>query len=141
MSYVGFTYAKRPPLSMTTLSQYSAQEVFDHIVGHLRQQGERSTDGRQCLYRGPGTLKCAAGCLISDDEYYPGMEGMSWVLITTPTSPHRRLISALQFIHDSGIYAIEKWENAFRITAEKFGLKYNAPETRIPDDQHLIAYA
>ncbi|OAB55688.1 hypothetical protein AY600_02090 [Phormidium willei BDU 130791] len=59
------------------------QEIFDTVVARMRKQGVASyiTDdhyhnGRQCMY-GSGSMGkkvCAAGALISDDQYTPEME-------------------------------------------------------------------
>jgi hypothetical protein len=65
------------------------QMVFEQVKNHLLTQGERASKwekepGRDnhrevCLYRSPGGLKCAVGCLIPDSMYYPGMESQSVV--------------------------------------------------------------
>ena len=59
-------------ITLKTLPQATAQEVFDQITQHLLQQGKaaKSVTGA-CRYRietAEGILKCAAGCLIADDE-------------------------------------------------------------------------
>lgn len=52
------------------------QEIFDTVVTHLSKQGKRSVNIEgDCLYRGPGGLSCAVGCLIPDSEYVHEMEG------------------------------------------------------------------
>ena len=54
------------------------QELFDKIATHLLTQGARSESSiGRCLYRGDFGSKCAVGCLISDEEYDPKMEGSS----------------------------------------------------------------
>ena len=53
------------------------QAVFTQVRDHLLRQGERSWGdtgsvtgaSTGCLYRGPDGLKCAIGCLISDEHY------------------------------------------------------------------------
>lgn len=50
------------------------QEIFDKVVNHLREQGEPAIDSYgRCQYRMKSetdkTLMCAAGCLISDEDY------------------------------------------------------------------------
>jgi len=57
------------------------QEVFDKVATHLLTQMVRSADEDGCLYRGPNGLKCAIGCLIPDDKYDSGMEGLAAVSI------------------------------------------------------------
>lgn len=59
----------------------TAQEIFNTVVAHLRQQKKRAMvynedNGlAQCLYRAPDGLKCAVGCLIPDGAYKPSFEG------------------------------------------------------------------
>lgn len=68
------------------------QEAFDKVVAHLVEQkvpssvtfhmtgpSEIDQPKAQCLYRGPNGLKCAIGCLIPDEMYFPKMdEGYSF---------------------------------------------------------------
>jgi hypothetical protein len=42
------------------------QEVFDHVARHLLRQHQRSRSFDGCVLRA-GELRCAIGCLISDD--------------------------------------------------------------------------
>ena len=65
-------------ITLKTLGKATAQEVFDQVATHLLTQNERSLDGASCSYRNCDGLKCAAGCLISDDEYDNQMEGIDW---------------------------------------------------------------
>lgn len=53
------------------------QEVFDFIWNFITKQASKSTTASgSCLYRSDnGSLCCAAGCLISDKDYDPKMEG------------------------------------------------------------------
>ncbi|MDO5609506.1 MAG: hypothetical protein Q4G62_01760, partial [Pseudomonadota bacterium] len=64
-------------ITLKTLSSASAQAAADQIVQHLLTQNERSildfADPGLCAYRGMRGLKCAAGCLIADDEYDVGI--------------------------------------------------------------------
>ena len=83
------------------------QEVFDKVATHLLTQNKKAIcpiDGR-CKYRTSEGLKCAAGIMISDDEYSPEME--SWAvnhLITKynleKIAPFKDLLYKLQGIHD-----------------------------------------
>ena len=66
-------------ITLTTLAEATQQQVFDQVATHLLvDQREKSytldDDGDdQCAYKMEddkgNTLKCAVGCLISDDEY------------------------------------------------------------------------
>ena len=53
----------------------NGQEVFDHVINHLVTQGNRSYSTLMCVYRSPEGMSCAVGCLMSDKEYHPDMEG------------------------------------------------------------------
>lgn len=52
------------------------QEVFNRVITHLVSQGQQSVnvDGL-CLYHSPSGTSCAVGCLISEEDYSPSMEG------------------------------------------------------------------
>lgn len=62
------------------------RETFDRVHDHLMEQGRRSVKDAYpslCVYRlnqpeGP-PLRCAVGCLISDEAYDPEMEGQGVV--------------------------------------------------------------
>lgn len=97
-------------ITLKTLSTATAQEVFDQIANHLLTQMKRSVDDQKCLYRTADGLKCAAGCLIGDDEYLPEMDiysnngGTTWSSLITKgmitVVEHSILIKELQKIHD-----------------------------------------
>ena len=104
-------------VSLATLSQCTAQEVFDHVVRGLKSQGfERSLrEGEElqtnpvCAYRGAHGMKCAAGWIIADDEYDPEFDGEDagdwcWMLAAFDRVPdaHDDLIVDLQAAHDTG---------------------------------------
>ena len=90
-------------ITLKTLAQATEQEVFDQIARHLLQQGKRSEEEKLCRYR-EGNLKCAAGCLIGDDEYSEQMEGNKWTTLVYDgkvPAKHKKLILTLQLMHDS----------------------------------------
>lgn len=113
------------------------QEVFDKVVSHLRAQGERSiSKDKDCLYRGPGGLKCAAGVMIEDSEYSPRMEGIEIGAILRfkdlgPGSLKNRLsksvnlLEEMQAIHD--LFDVKDWEHDFQRVAQKFSLTLSPP--------------
>lgn len=115
-----------PPKAVTlaTLNESTAQEVFDWVVFNLLRQNKRSENAnRQCLYRGPDGLKCAAGWIIADDEYDPAMETTSWTFNVDEFElppEHRQLITRLQNTHDGDPPSI--WKGRFRYTANSLGL-------------------
>ena len=84
------------------------QKTFDASVAGLLAQGRYSMDsgGDSCAYRGVGHVKCAAGHLISDEEYNRNLEGLSvddqdvrGAVIASGFCPDTA--SALQEIHDT----------------------------------------
>lgn len=119
-------------ITLATLSQASAQEVFDQVVDHLRKQGKPSfmdEGSARCAYRGHSGLKCAAGCLISDNEYRVTMENRTWSAMVRDTVVpihHANLIESLQEIHDSN--EPKNWEYRLEFTAKRFNLQYKKPE-------------
>ena|ERR1700679_229238 len=113
------------------------QEVFNEIVTHLRKQECKAQDTSSlCMYRTQSGLKCAAGCLIRDEEYAPWMERRLFDTILmnerTPKSLVDRLedngnvIMRMQRVHDD--YQPDQWEEQFQKVAEDFGLKYEVIE-------------
>lgn len=113
-------------ITLKTLDQATSQQVFDQVVNHLLIQNEKSgyEDG-YCVYR-LGDKKCAAGCLISEDEYKKSMEGHGWqYLVREGVAPetHSGLISKLQKIHDRS--KPKKWADLLKKLAEAEGLTFN----------------
>lgn len=52
-------------------------EVFNKVEEHLLSQGERSMKYLDvCVYRGENGMSCAIGCLIKDEFYHEGLEGI-----------------------------------------------------------------
>ena len=116
-------------ITLATLGQATAQEVFTQVKDHLLKQGKRSMVGgvgSQCAYRGKGGMQCAAGCLMSDEEAEDIPEMQSWgVLINKKyvTAFHRRLISDLQGLHDN-LNNIGEWPELLEQVAYNYGLEY-----------------
>ena len=64
-------------------------EVFNKVEAHLLAQGVKSIRKQSelnvfptgttymCAYRGAGGLRCAVGCLIKDEAYNKGLEGIA----------------------------------------------------------------
>lgn len=97
-------------ITLATLPQATEREVFEQVKAHLLTQNEVSKDV-YCVYRNKEGLKCAAGCLIGDDEYKQEMEYNNWTsLVKKELVPkkHDILISRLQEIHDNS--APSQWE-------------------------------
>ena len=116
-------------ITLATLAQTTPQKVFDQSANHLLTQNQRSAIKKnKCRYRA-GTLKCAAGCFISDSEYREKMEGEGWkMMISRGQVPiaHGYLICDLQNIHDS--YPVDKWPEQLKNLADSLGLEFNPAE-------------
>lgn len=120
-------------ITMKTLHQYSAQEIFNQVATHLLTQMKRSVDDFGfCAYRGSNGLKCAAGCLIADDEYFYDFEGFRWshlVTIGKVSKKHKEMIKRLQYVHDSCL--VDEWYESLSKIANYCGLKMvDIEETR-----------
>lgn len=117
-------------ITLKTLPLVSAQQVFDQVVEHLRTQKAKSyREGRSCAYRGDNGAKCAAGCLISEDEYSAKMENETWdYLAKTGVVPadHDHLIKELQELHDD--VDVIHWEEALKHVATRAKLEYKEPQ-------------
>ena len=116
-------------ITLKTLPQATAQEVFDQITQHLLKQGKAAISATgACRYRietAEGVLKCAAGCLIADDEYNREWENTDWpALVSDKLVPdtHERLIYKLQYVHDCK--STGDWAESFREVASEFNLAF-----------------
>jgi len=112
-------------ITLATLPQATAQEVFNQVASHLLNQNRQSLrEGSNiCMYRGDGSLQCAAGCLIGDGEYKEEMEVQPWVTLTAlgrVPEEHEELINELQVLHDN--YLPEFWRQELSNVAKKFKL-------------------
>ncbi len=115
-------------ITLATLPQATAQQVFDQVARHLLTQNEQSgvstRAGLDCMYRGPNGLMCAAGCLIGDDEYKPSFEFNSWGpgLAEAGAVPnaHCNLIEDLQRVHDD--FLPDAWSERLSKVALRYGL-------------------
>lgn len=67
------------------MSGPTRREVFERVKAHLLAQGKAAkvsvpktwAEGSEtrCCYRTGDGLKCAVGCLITDEAYHDGLEG------------------------------------------------------------------
>ena len=121
-------------ITLKTLPQATAQEVFDQVTQHLLVQGKaaRTDSTGGCRYRAEvkkEILKCAAGCLIADEEYSSRFEGESWrrlIILQAVPSYHEDLISSLQRLHDTCL--VHDWPAKLKQLAKDYGLQYNPPQ-------------
>lgn len=94
---------------MIDVNNSTEQEVFDYVLDFLLEQGESSReDALTCKYRlekEGRILKCAAGCLIKDENYTSEIEGKSWITVGLPAKVgifnHERIIYRMQQAHDA----------------------------------------
>ena len=93
------------------------QELFNRVKTHLLNQGERANSDVQnagiyeCVYHSSSGLKCAIGCLITDEVYRPSLEGVDltdrelWdALLDSGIDMGGKTLSILQMlqnVHDS----------------------------------------
>lgn len=125
----------KEPITLATLPQATEQEVFDQVARHLLTQGAFARIGSagRCVFRTSSGLKCAAGCLISDEEYASfNKEGAGtqnnrleeaggWCgNIDDGNVPedHRDLIIALQIAHDKSQCITELPGKLIRLAVE-----------------------
>jgi len=110
------------------------QEIFNKVRDHLLKQNAKSLKKHSihCAYRSDSGLKCAIGCLITDENYEAAHEGLGAeevpvvqmversldILIDPETS---RLLYDLQDLHDN--YNVDEWAYQFDVVADSFGLE------------------
>lgn len=115
---------------------FTAQQIFNRVVKHLRKQGHKALgpDGL-CVYLASNGDKCAAGCLISKKEYSRSMEHkvFSYALsLFGPSSLKQKvkgqlnLIASLQNVHDT--HHPDDWEKELQKVALMYKVKYTAPK-------------
>lgn len=110
-------------ITLKTLDEANPQDVFNQVATHLLTQNAPSIRGLGCAYRGEGGMKCAAGCLIADEEYDVGMEMLTWEGLSDQDGfpkGHQRLIQALQNVHDS--HRVSEWREQLQKIAGQFEL-------------------
>ena len=108
------------------------QDIFIEVVQHLCAQGRQSSDGINCMYRGPDNTKCPSGWLIPDSfriDARTNIFGLGASLIQQGLleggvdlrKPSiRRLMYELQSIHDLG--EVSDWPRAFTNLARSLRL-------------------
>ena len=113
-------------ITLSTLEQATAQEVFTQVKDHLLKQNEKSRINGSCAYRGSKGLQCSAGCLMSDEEAkYVPEQNPWWMLLDlgfVKSYKHTQLISGLQDIHDGE--RPEEWAESLQRLAFDEGLNY-----------------
>lgn len=117
-------------ISLATLSQATAQQVFDHVVINLLKQNKQSQTvifnqpDPVCAYRGQAGTKCAGGWVIGDNEYTPEMECHNWPDLVEQfeqiPDAHNQLIREMQVVHDT--YDPILWPIYYGRLAGQYGL-------------------
>lgn len=144
---------------LDNLNEKTYQEVFDFVVEKLFEQGEPSHLDGACMYRSYNDdgkkLKCAAGQLMTDEQYIQldDPEGKPWITIANNIGivNHIDLIGDLQYVHDFDVdrdsadedsvvppsreYIIENWKRRFRDRAKKYDLNTNVLDKLSPKTQ------
>ena len=114
------------------------KEIFDRVKTHLLAQGERAirvghVSGEKvirCAYHSQSGLKCAVGCLITDEAYSEALEGApvdvghvrgsleaSGIVVDLVTLG---MLCKLQSIHDDEVP--DRWEHSLdNLEAKLFG--------------------
>lgn len=141
---------KGEPITLANLELATEQELYDYICTHLITQGEKSSNTTGCKYRmekADGTvLRCAAGCLFTDEQYESvkeavskhhlsedehgtfaqKLEGSIWSsLVSQGFVPlaHAALIRELQRVHDSNRMITAFMIDSFSKVAKEFNLQ------------------
>jgi hypothetical protein len=127
-------------ITLANLADATPQEVFDHVVTHLMTQRKKSLrrlyeslPAEACVYRGEDNTMCAAGCLMTDEEYTPKIEGLAWRGVARNfeiKNTHTSLIMALQAVHDNS--KVENWFQGLARVADGHSLSTNCLNTFEP---------
>jgi hypothetical protein len=129
-------------VTLANLAKATEQQVFDQVVTHLLTQRRKASivvrapkARTMCRYRGENDTQCAAGCLISDEEYSQALEANGWAdLCASARVPadHQDLIEALQDTHDHE--HPDYWYDSLKTLAQQRSLQFNPPP--IQDEDH-----
>lgn len=112
-------------VSIRNLHEVSEMDVLEFITAHLLSQRKMSRtftpvlNRTICRYK-HDDLRCAAGCLIPDEDYRPEMEGNVWyTLINKKMVPphHAWVIAKAQSIHD--FTPVKAWAEELQKLKEK----------------------
>lgn len=107
---------------------YSMQEAFTIVENHLLTQQEKSTENDKCKYHYNG-LKCAVGCLISEEDYEYTLENIPVSNLPEPLLEKLigkdwetlDMLTDLQDVHDCR--HIDSWRDCLDEVASKYNVK------------------
>lgn len=110
-------------ITLSTINEFSLDQIIQHVARHLILQNAHSYD-QDCMYRSEKGLTCAVGCLVSDAEYDPEMEGAAINDVRFNKfgidAKRRELLGALQVLHDSILPY--QWHNELMSVCNRYGL-------------------
>jgi len=100
-----------PEQTHRLISLKDRSDVFNYVIDHLRRQGLPSLASGLCAYRGENGTMCAAGALMTDEEYDPRWElkmiddlcrgNLLPNLLRERIEPHLDMVADLQKFHDN----------------------------------------
>lgn len=111
----------------------TAQDVFDTAALGMLTQGAKSitSDGRQCVYRGPNGLKCGVGHVLTDEEATTAdadeLDSGIYEVCPPRLQPRVHLLSDIQACHDS--YPVKDWPSQLRHIAIKHQLSHGVVDS------------
>lgn len=135
---------------------YTMQEAFDIAARGVIGQGGPSVDVGMCVYRSANGRKCAAGHLISDQNYRDVFEGQTigkiWDKINEWDRLSPKFLSFLQKAHDENALPLDGMEYlviadgnfisgykaSMRAVAERFNLDAKVLDENISDKVHEV---
>lgn len=122
------------------------QRVFNSIATHLIKQNKHArnpnTNHFECLYRTPNGLACAIGSQISDQVYWPGIEGLPpfhplvrealhqsqpWLFRRERDDRFDAFLDNLRAVHDSSLP--KSWPTRLKSLAQTYSLDTTVLET------------
>lgn len=122
---------------MTTNDKLTAQEIFNTVRDKMRAQGEPAFEGSACRMRTTDGLRCAYGCLLTDEEVETmpnfGVERLHEKgALPERFVPHIQLLKELQNAHDGAAFGYNfegmdstKWIDRFEASLVKIANRFN----------------
>lgn len=104
------------------------QEAFDKASNHLMKQLKPAKTMGHCVYRHPGGLQCAIGCLIPDElltldinSYsIDGLLRYSEYIDYLFSNIDKRFLQNLQQVHDYS--PVDEWKKQLRYLGKQYDL-------------------
>lgn len=99
---------------LSSISNLSTKEVFLKVKEHLLLQNAKSASRGDCVYLNGKGLKCAVGCLMSDEDFNNLSLGDAkanieyLVLVGKADGKHVKILRSLQKVHDK--FKPARWE-------------------------------